>query len=402
MTKDDSNTQDRFAGLSRLQLQTLCVKAGLDSTADVITDNTSVDSDDDAKSDLNTDTVAKSDTTTGNTPPEEHAGDMAMEDVHQGSTSSTDDVSGDTHIKLETADDAAASPSPAKSVEGNSTKTVETIGQEEGGEKTMKVETDAETPLADVKSEETPTPIAQRKEFWESKSTPRRSALPVRVATASVQRNASTLGTPSQKRARASEDTDGSNVIKEDDDKDENNSTSLPTPGTVRSLIGKFAGSTINPSETPQIKKRKVETSRSSPAVPIAPTIPKYKKVIKIPAAKTTTNKSSVVGARKGAAFDSSSSGSKSQLSSSGGLTVKKRTISKPISAETINRLATPKKVNTASASSSSAAAAAAAAAAAGATAPPSSNPPATPTRPRGPVLSTASRAAQRRNREKK
>ncbi|KAF9362107.1 hypothetical protein BGX34_006696 [Mortierella sp. NVP85] len=424
MTKgDDSTTQDRLASLSRLQLQALCVKAGLDSTVETEELRRILREHRDIHGHLDGDTRIGVEQRNQNTD----TGDIVMEDPSQNSASSADteaqgnkdSESGDVDIKLESEDGVAASPASTKSdgVKSKQTKartkqgssievrdgTEVTIKQEEGGETTVKVETDAELPLSDVKVEETTTTaVAQRKQFWEAQSASTQSGRT--TTTVGTQRNVGSVGSGPQKRARSNDDTDDGTEIKNEDNGDDI-SSSLPTPGTVRNLIGKFAGSTISSSEGPQSKKRKVDTPKSSPAAASVPTIPRYKKVIKI-AAKTTSknvyafkgaNRSGtsatklVVGPKTRASSESSSAGTKNQLSSStSGTPVKKSSVSKPMSAETINRLATPKRINTPAASATGATSVA-----------PSSTAPA-PTRPRGPVLSTASRAAQRRNREKK
>jgi len=388
-----------------------------------------------------------------------------MEDPSQNSVSSADteaqvnkdSESGDVDIKLEAEDGVTASPASTKSdgakskqtkaqtKQGSSSIEVQdgtevAVKQEEGGETTVKVpadaadaDADAELPLSDVKIEETTTTaVAQRKQFWEAQSASTQSGRTTTVGTQRYNcrthcanfysvskynrvlsidnpyslRNVGSVGSGPQKRARSNDDTDDGTEIKNEDNGDDI-SSSLPTPGTVRNLIGKFAGSTISSSEGPQSKKRKVDTPKSSPAAASAPTIPRYKKVIKI-AVKTTSknvyafkgaNRSGTsatkpaVGPKTRASSESSSAGTKNQLSSStSGTPVKKSSVSKPMSAETINRLATPKRINTLAASATGATSVAPSA---------SSTTPA-PTRPRGPVLSTASRAAQRRYREKK
>ncbi|KAK3829206.1 MAG: hypothetical protein J3Q66DRAFT_324621 [Benniella sp.] len=431
MTKgDDSTTQDRLASLSRLQLQALCVKAGLDSTVETEELRRILREHRDIHGQLDGDTRIGVDQKNQNTD----TGDIVMEDPSQNSASladteaqgNKDSKSGNVDIKLETEDGVAASLASTKSdgVKSKQTKartkqggssievqdgTEVAVKQEEGGETAVKVEADAdadaELPLSDVKIEETTTTaVAQRKQFWEAQSASTQSGRT--TTTVGTQRNVGSVGSGPQKRARSHDDTDDGTEIKNEDNGDDI-SSSLPTPGTVRNLIGKFAGSTISSSEGPQSKKRKVDTPKSSPAAASAPTIPRYKKVIKI-AAKTTSknvyafkgaNRSgtgatkTAVGPKTRASSEPSSAGTKNQLSSStSGTPVKKSSVSKPMSAETINRLATPKRINTLAASATGATS----------VAPSASSTAPVPTRPRGPVLSTASRAAQRRNREKK
>lgn len=91
-------------------------------------------------------------------------------------------------IKLEATEDVAGSPIPSMMVTtmseqneqaGSSTKIEggeEATIKQEGEETAVKVESNAELPLTDVKIEENTAPVAQRKQFWEAKST---SAPPV-------------------------------------------------------------------------------------------------------------------------------------------------------------------------------------------------------------------------------
>ncbi|KAF9312424.1 hypothetical protein BG003_006306, partial [Podila horticola] len=266
---------------------------------------------------------------------------------------------------------------------------------------------------------------------------------------------------PPQKR-KSEEDTE---VKQEgaDNTKAESPSSSLPTPGTVRKMIGRFAtsGSKRSPAAEPPVapmspsKKRRIDspaTASSSTPTPGSsapgsstptPTTPSKlstlkNKVVKIPVATasskaknvyatpravgtptikkstTPTPKASEAGkavairrqkaiveaasegrprrtsARLAAAPLASSSTTSTSTLTSTTTTTPTTTSSKSVSAETINRLATPKKVNTSTLAST--------------TTPVSfavSVGPATPTRPRGPILSTASRAAQRSHRKK-
>ncbi|KAG0252988.1 hypothetical protein BG011_006617 [Mortierella polycephala] len=305
-----------------------------------------------------------------------------------------------------------------------------TIKQEESGVEVksvqeMKIKQEADTEMAvDTKTEDATMPIVQRKQFWESKSGNTRSILPVSktrlngqqsLATVKIQKTKIPTMQTGQKRSRTADETDSTAEANAEDGQTEQNV--LPTPGTVRKLIGRFAGSSISPSESPTIKKRKMEPSKSPrPIRPSPPVISKYKRVIKIPVAGASSVKSayamgasrpgttvrrSAMAVKQNTLADSTSdaveSGPSAPVSALSASTNKKMSSSTTtrtvVSAETINRLATPKKVTSPSTQTSAAATAALA----------SSVPvPITPTRPRGPVLSTASRAAQRRNRDRK
>ncbi|KAF9330276.1 hypothetical protein BG006_006752 [Podila minutissima] len=321
----------------------------------------------------------------------------------------------------------------------------------------------------DIKPEDIPAvPVSERAQFWESKAsttTPTttttttsapRSNLPVsKTRLASSQK--STSKATAQKR-KTEEDVE---VKKEsaDNTKAESPSSSLPTPGTVRKMIGRFANSGLkrSPAAEPSVvptspsKKRRVD-SPSTPSTPTSgpstlnpstptPTTPSKhsalkNKVVKIPVATsakaknvyatprvvgtptikkstTPTPKASETGKamalrRQNAIVEAVSEGRPARrtsarlaaapLASSSTTSTSTNTIttttttttSKSVSAETINRLATPKKVNVPVLTSTTTPASFAA-----------SVGPATPTRPRGPVLSTASRAAQRSHRKK-
>ncbi|KAG0034760.1 hypothetical protein BGZ82_005609 [Podila clonocystis] len=326
----------------------------------------------------------------------------------------------------------------------------------------------------DIKPEDIPAvPVSERAQFWESKastttttttttstSTPR-SNLPVSKTRCASSQKPQTSKSTAQKR-KSEEDTE---VKKEgaDNINAESPSSSLPTPGTVRKMIGRFAtsGSKRSPAAEPPVaplspsKKRRVDSPMTSSSVPTpgpstpgpstsTPSTPSKhsalkNKVVKIPVATsakaknvyatprvvgtptirkstTPTPKASETGktvairrqkaiveaasegrparrtsARLAAApLASSSSTSTSTSASTTTTTTTTRTSSKSVSAETINRLATPKKVNASVLASTTTPASFA-----------MSVGPATPTRPRGPVLSTASRAAQRSHRKK-
>ncbi|KAG0246682.1 hypothetical protein BGX31_010551 [Mortierella sp. GBA43] len=388
-TSQDSSTQDHLAGLTRLQLQALCVKAGLDSTAD----------NNELRKILREHRDSHEHLDESHSAAEQDDGD-AMEDVRlleypsERGPASGNSAMSEPSKEEEVKQEEGSTPEVKDSSEA-------IVKQEEGDEPAVKVETEEQ--LTDVKTEETTTPVAQRKQFWEAKSAASQSGSSVskgRAATpTSDAQSTSTSGSGPLKRARDVGDADGDADIKEEDTKESSNS--LPTPGTVRSLIGKFAGSAISPPGTPQSKKRKIDTPKSSPTPPAPAT--KSRKVIKIPAAKTGTSKNvyafAAGGNRPGTstvakpAVVARTRATPESSSSSKTPTVKKPSTSKTVSEEFINRLSTPKKVHTTPATAAGSAP----------TAPPSSNPtPITPTRPRGPVLSTASRAAQRRNREKK
>ncbi|KAG0028992.1 hypothetical protein BGZ81_004218 [Podila clonocystis] len=327
----------------------------------------------------------------------------------------------------------------------------------------------------DIKPEDIPAvPVSERAQFWESKasttttttatttstSTPR-SNLPVSKTRFASSQKPQTSKATAQKR-KTEEDTE---VKKEgaDNINAESPSSSLPTPGTVRKMIGRFAtsGSKRSPAAEPPVapmspsKKRRVDSPMTSSSTPTpgpstpgpstpTPTTPSKhsalkNKVVKIPVATsakaknvyatprvvgtpmikkstTPTPKASETGksvairrqkaiveaasegrparrtsARLAAApLASLSSTSTSTSASTTTTTATTRTTSKSVSAETINRLATPKKVNASVLASTTTPASFAMSVGS-----------ATPTRPRGPVLSTASRAAQRSHRKK-
>ncbi|KAF9304475.1 hypothetical protein BGZ74_001435 [Mortierella antarctica] len=316
----------------------------------------------------------------------------------------------------------------------------------------------------DIKPEDIPAvPVSERAQFWESKastatsttttrSTPR-SNLPVsKTRLASSQK--STSKATAQKRKTEEDAEEKKEGV--DNTKAESPSSSLPTPGTVRKMIGRFANSGLkrSPAAEPSVvptspsKKRRVDSPSTSsiptpgPSTPgPTPTTPSKhsalkNKVVKIPVATsakaknvyatprvvgtptikkstTPTPKASETGKavalrRQKAIVEAVSEGRPARrtsarlaaapLASSSTTSTSTNTIttttttttSKSVSAETINRLATPKKVNVPVLTSTTTPASFAA-----------SVGPATPTRPRGPVLSTASRAAQRSHRKK-
>ncbi|KFH71494.1 hypothetical protein MVEG_01793 [Podila verticillata NRRL 6337] len=310
----------------------------------------------------------------------------------------------------------------------------------------------------DIKPEDIPAvPVSERAQFWESKasttttttSTPR-SGLPVSKTRLANSQRSQTSKVTAQKRMRT-EDMDVKKEGSDNNTKEESPSSSLPTPGTVRKMIGRFATSSkrspvVEPPVAPMSpsKKRRVDSPATSststgpstpgPSTPV-PTTPSKNalknKVVKIPVATTkaknvyatprvvatpTIKKSpptpkpsetgKAVAARRQKAIVDASEGRPRRTSarlasaplassttttstSTTSTTTTATTTSKSVSAETINRLATPKKMNASVISTTIPASFAA------------SVGPAIPTRPRGPVLSTASRAAQRSHRKK-
>ncbi|KAF9541389.1 hypothetical protein EC957_003119 [Mortierella hygrophila] len=304
-----------------------------------------------------------------------------------------------------------------------------TIKQEKEEETivTIKLEkVDDKSPGDDVKKEDSPVPIAQRRQLWEARAaapSQQRSGLPLSKArinnqftNVAARRANSTTTTPQvQKRRRTADGEDDMDVSMED------NSSPTPPSGTVRKLIGRFAGSSIDaPSSVGKRRKVDLPTPKSSPGPGSSiggssfPSIPKFKRVVKIPVSSTRSGSSlyamgnsasrsgsGTVGAKRRAAPDSAnittdrtSPGTTPAISAStAGATPKKA--SKPVSAETINRLATPKKINTPASTAALPNVAPVPAPNFGAstsTAPST----ATVTKARGPVLSTAARAAQR------
>ncbi|KAF9295707.1 hypothetical protein BGZ88_001610 [Linnemannia elongata] len=286
---------------------------------------------------------------------------------------------------------------------------------------------DDKSPSDDIKKEDSPVPIAQRRQLWEARAaapSQQRSGLPLSKArinnqhtNVATRRENPTTTTPQvQKRRRAADGEDDIDVSMED------KNSPTPPSGTVRKLIGKFAGSSISAPSSPVGKKRRVDlpTSKSSPGPGSSsgnstfPSIPKIKRVVKIPVSSTRAGSSlyamgnsasrsgsGTAGARRRGASDSTNVTTDktspgltlAASASTTGVTPKKT--SKPVSAETINRLATPKKINTPISAAALSNVAPVPAPNFGAS---TSTAPSTPTvtKARGPVLSTAARAAQR------
>ncbi|KAF9929959.1 hypothetical protein FBU30_001049 [Linnemannia zychae] len=266
-----------------------------------------------------------------------------------------------------------------------------------------------------VKKEDSPIPIAQRRQLWEARSTPsqQRSNLPLsraRMNTTAAAKRATTITAPNaqiQKRRRTADGEDDHDISMEEQ------SGSIPPSGTVKKLIGKFAGSSISAPNSPVGKKRRVDlpANNSSPgsgsnsnSSRTFPSIPKIKRVVKIPVVGNRAASSlyamgnSAVRSnmrRKAASDSANGSGNTPDRASPGSIsaaptaTTPKKT--KPVSAETINRLATPKKINTGAIPNTAPVPAPNFGAS-------TSTAPSTPTitKARGPVLSTAVRAAQR------
>ncbi|KAG9324193.1 hypothetical protein KVV02_001994 [Mortierella alpina] len=381
----------KIAGMDRLQLQAACTKRGLDSTAEteelrqLLQDHCS------QQGMIDSNSVQESIEVT----VKEETGD------------GTRAIEGELRIKEEVVEESAKTAqvdSIVKEEEDVQVKEEENTEGRDAEDRSIKQEEVSQMDV-DTKIEDTTVPVIQRKQFWESRTSSTRSTLPVskaRVAgrlTQAGSRNESTPNTSKpgmQKRERPAEDLEADTDVKEE----VGQGNSLPTPGTVRSLIGKFAGSAISPPGSPVNKRRRVEMSKSSrPSTTSVPSIPKYKKVIKIPTAGSAKTKSAyaigttraTTGIRQRKTTDSNANPtySKSTSPALSSSTSRRPGSAKAVSAETINRLATPKKVSTAPTAVVSA------------TISSSSTASSTPTRPRGPVLSTASRAAQRRTREK-
>ncbi|KAF8946062.1 hypothetical protein BGZ47_001387 [Haplosporangium gracile] len=312
-----------------------------------------------------------------------------------------------------------ASSSTITSKQEKEEETIVTIKQEK---------VDAKSPGGNIKKEDSPVPIAQRRQLWEARSAPsqQRSSLPLskarinnQHANVATRRANSITTTPQvQKRRRTADGEDDMDVSLGEQ------SSPTPPSGTVRKLIGKFAGSSISAPSSPVGKKRRVDlpTTKNSPGLgggsggSTFPSIPKFKRVVKIPVSSTRAGSSlyamgnsasrsglGAIDARRKAASDSANSitdktslgSTPSASASTAGTTPKKIGSSKPVSAETINRLATPKKINnpaSAAALSNVAPVPAPNFGASTSTAPST----ATVTKARGPVLSTAARAAQR------
>ncbi|KAF9357545.1 hypothetical protein BGX26_003559 [Mortierella sp. AD094] len=463
MTRDDTLTSHSdLSSLSRLQLQALCVKAGLDTTAENeelrkllqehwiqhqqfqdgnhpviairseeihvppgVADSVKVGTTDSAlgvnvSSECNVESAEESELSEDIKQEEQTAkddiaaisvtntevkteeaqfslqvsGDTTMEDVSQSNAA----IAGDVFIKREVVEETTVTSDSERSFVVKQEQNEIAIKLENGQtDTTVKMESTEEK----LNVEDTAIPISHRKQFWEAKAASTRSGIPVSRDRLTSQNSTGTdarrvISQPSQtsqKRGREAENTEANGNIKDGDNQDDIGSNSLPTPGTVRSLIGKFAGSTISPPGTPSSKRRKTEAVKSSPAASAAPIIPRYKRVIKIPVAGMASSKSAYALGANNTSKSTAAAKRKVTSSSPAGSPAPASTKKTAVSVETINRLATPKKVSTAPALGAGAAP----------VVPHSSaSVPATPTRPRGPVLSTASRAAQRRNREKK
>ncbi|CAO3563354.1 unnamed protein product [Mortierella alpina] len=399
MTNPVAIVSKKVAGMDRPQLQAACTKLGLDATEEteklrqVLQDHCSQEGMNVSNSTQESREVAVKEETGDGLHVIE--GELRIkEEVIEESTITTE-LDNPLLTTTEEADPAV------KEEESVQVKEEESTGDKAAEERSIKQEDDSQMDV-DTKIEDTTVPVIQRKQFWESKTSSTRSALPVSKARAAgrlAQVGSSTPATSRlgmQKRERSAEDAEADDDVKEEVDQ----GNSLPTPGTVRNLIGKFAGSAISPPGSPVNKRRKVEISKSPrPSTTSVPSIPRYKKVIKIPTAGSAKTKSAyatgttraTTGTRQRKTTESNTSPADSASTSPAlSLSTSRRPGSaKAVSAETINRLATPKKVSTAPAAVVSV------------TSSSSSTVPSTPTRPRGPVLSTASRAAQRRTREK-
>ncbi|KAG0291245.1 hypothetical protein BGZ96_005379, partial [Linnemannia gamsii] len=194
-----------------------------------------------------------------------------------------------------------------KDTSSSSTTTIKLEKDEEAV--TVKQEkVDAKSPSDDVKKEDSPVPIAQRRQMWEARSvapSQQWSGLPLSKARINNQlTNASTRRTNSatttavpqvQKRKRTTDGEDNVDVSVEE------HSSPTPPSGTVKKLIGKFAGSSISAPSSPIGKKRRVDlpTSKGSPGPSSSsggsssfPSIPKFKRVVKIPVSSTRTGSS--------------------------------------------------------------------------------------------------------------
>ncbi|KAF9565015.1 hypothetical protein EC968_004275 [Mortierella alpina] len=402
MTDAVSITSKKIAGMDRLQLQATCTKLGLDSIAEteelrqLLRDHCSQPEMTVSNSTLEaTEVTVKEETSDGIQAIE---GELRIKEEVVEESAVAKDLDNSNSSKSENVDVVVKEEEEVVQVKE------ETTEGKEAEDGSIKQEDDSHMDV-DVKIEDKTVPVIQRKQFWESKTSSTRSALPVskaRVAgrpTQARSKNESISNTSKsgmQKRERPAEDLEVDADVKEEVDQ----GNSLPTPGTVRNLIGKFAGSAISPPGSPVNKRRRVETSKSPrPSTTTAPLIPKYKKVIKIPtvgSAKTksayaigTTRATTGMRPRKTMESNTSPEDSASTSPALSSSTSRRPGSAKTVSAETINRLATPKKISTAPA------------VVVPATSSSSSTVPSTPTRPRGPVLSTASRAAQRRTREK-
>lgn len=324
-------------------------------------------------------------------------------------------------------DEAGVVIKQEKDTSSSSTITIKQEKEEETIVIIKQEKVDDKSPSDDVKKEDSPVPIAQRRQLWEARAaapSQQRSGLPLSKARINNQHpnvaargvNSTTTTPQVQKRRRAADGEDDMDVSMED------KSSPTPPSGTVRKLIGKFAGSSISAPSSPVGKKRRIDlpNSKSSPGPGSSsgsstfPSIPKFRRVVKIPVSSTRAGSSlyamgnsasrsgsGTVGTRRQGTLESAnittdktSPGSTLVASASTAGATPKKT-SKPVSAETINRLATPKKINapaSAAALSNIAPLLAPNFGASTSTAPST----ATVTKARGPVLSTAARAAQR------
>ncbi|KAF9946916.1 Nucleolar protein of 40 kDa [Mortierella alpina] len=380
MTDAISITSRKLAGMDRLQLQAACTKLGLDSTAQT----------EELRLLLQEHCNQQGQSQQGSTGagvvrgektglPELHSTQESNEvAIKEETADGTQAIEDELRIKEEAVEDsavaAALDPLLAKTEQADVVVKEEEgcaqVKEEDGTEnkeaedKVIKHEDDAHMDV-DTKIEDTTVPVIQRKQFWESRTSSTRSTLPVSKARVTGRlapvgsRNESTRTTSKpgmQKRERPAEDMETDADVKEEADQ----GNALPTPGTVRNLIGKFAGSAISPPGSPVSKRRRVEISKSPrpTTATSAPSIPKYKKVIKIPTAGSAKTKSAyatgatraTTGTRQRKTAESNANpvdnaSTSPALSSS---TSKRSSAVKAVSAETINRLATPKKVSTA------------------------------------------------------
>ncbi|KAF9584579.1 hypothetical protein BGW38_005950 [Lunasporangiospora selenospora] len=446
MTMDPSQAsseQGRFSGLSRLQLQAACVKAGLDTTA-------------------NNDELRQ---LLQEHWEQTHPSNDKKEDA-EASESKTESCD----IANETAGGTAREASVKHEDDELNASTAETttapVATDDSENVDIKVEEDQEmTPVKDeedsdnvskVKKEELTKSmtIAQRKRIWEAK-TVSSSARSTSTTTSRPASRIPVAGTSSgQKRDRSPDDSD--DIKKEEEEQ----SNSLPIPGTVQKLIGRFAGpsssgadqnsvdgesksmSMTPESGSPASKRRRIDAQGTATTTGTGSMIKNTatKKVIKIPVAGSATRTRSpyAIGSTRASAAKTITATTTTTTTSTASTKVTstamamtrsaelrkqlvaaskktdstsaagevKKPESKPtkaVSAETINRLATPKKVKATSATPEPPTKPTTRSATPVSTKPTPLTTVAVsvPTRPRGPVLSTASRAAQRRNRTK-
>ncbi|KAF9951227.1 hypothetical protein BGZ70_001080 [Mortierella alpina] len=292
MTNPVAIVSKKVASMDRPQLQAACTKLGLDATAET-----------EELRQLLQDHCSQEGMTVNNSTLEfrevavkEEAGDGLQA------------IEGELRIKEEVVEESAVTTELDRAIltkteeadvvvkeeEGLQLKEEETIGDKATEDGSIKQEDDSQMDV-ETKIEDTTVPVIQRKQFWESRTSSTRSALPVSKARAAgkltqVGSSTTTTSKPGlQKRERPAEDMEADGDVKEEADL----GNTLPTPGTVRNLIGKFAGSAISPPGSPVNKRRKVEMSKSPrPATTSVPSIPKYKKVIKIPTTRTAKTKS--------------------------------------------------------------------------------------------------------------